>query len=109
MSLALHGAGPMAEHKAPDPMWTTEKVHAVAEKIFEEYEPHCKTDLGRMFARDMATEMAQQFQLFEALNVAGRTDTAAADLAKEVAEQHRIQISALSRRLEKLEQRQDPL
>ena len=99
----------MAEDKAPDPMWTTEKVHAVREKIYSEYEPHCKTDLGRMFARDMATVMAEQFQLFEALNVARRTDTAAADLAREVAEQHRIQISALSRRLEKLEQRQNPL
>ena len=99
----------MTEHKAPDPMWTTEKVHAVVEKIFEEYAPHCKTELGLMFARDMATVMAQQFQLFEAFSVSRRTDTAAADLAREVAEQHRIQISALSRRLEKLEQRQNPL
>ena len=47
----------MAEDKAPDPMWTTEKVHAVAEKMFEEYAPHCKTELGLMFARDMATAM----------------------------------------------------
>ena len=99
----------MAGHKAPDPMWTTEKVHAVVEKIFEEYAPHCKTELGLMFARDMATVMAQQFQIIEAIDVARRTDTAAADLAREVAEQHRIQISALSRRLEKLEQRQNPL
>ena len=99
----------MAEDKAPDPMWTTEKVHAVAEKIFEEYAPHCKTELGLMFARDIATVIAQQFQLFEAFGVSRRTDTAAAELAREVAEQHRIQISALSRRLEKLEQRQNPL
>ena len=88
---------------------TTEKVHAVVEKIFEEYAPHCKTELGLMFARDMATVMAQQFQIIEAIDVARRTDTAAADLAREVAEQHRIQISALSRRLEKLERRQNPL
>ena len=99
----------MSEHKTPDPMWTAEKLHAVAEKIYSEYAPHCKTELGLMFARDIATVIAQQFQLFEALNVARRTDTAAADLAREVAEQHRIQISALSRRLEKLEQRQNPL
>ena len=99
----------MAEQKGPDPMWTTEKVYAVVEKIFEEYAPHCKTELGLMFARDMATVMAQQFQIIEAIDVARRTDTAAADLAREVAEQHRIQISALSRRLEKLEQRQNPL
>ncbi len=99
----------MTEHKAPDPIWTTEKVHAVVEKIFEEYAPHCKTELSLMFARDMATVMAQQFQIIEAIDVARRTDTAAADLAREVAEQHRIQISALSRRLEKLEQRQNPL
>ena len=99
----------MAEHKAPDPMWTTEKVHAVREKIYSEYEPHCKTDLGRMLARDVATVIAHQFQLFEAFNVSRRTDTTAADLAREVAEQHRIQISALSCRLEKLEQRQNPL
>ena len=51
----------MAEDKAPDPMWTTEKVHAVAEKIFEEYAPHCKTELGLMFARDIATVIAQHF------------------------------------------------
>ena len=105
----MHGAGPMAEDKAPDPMWTTEKVHAVREKIYSEYEPHCKTDLGRMLARDVATVIAQQFQLFEAFGVSRRTETAAADLAREVAEQHRIQISTLSRRLEKLEQRQNPL
>ena len=99
----------MTEYKAPEPMWTTEKVHAVAERIFEEYAPHCKTELGLMFTRDIATVIAQQFQLFEAFGVSRRTDTAAADLAREVAEQHRIQISSLSRRLEKLEQRQNPL
>ena len=95
----------MAEDKAPDPMWTTEKVHAVAEKIFEEYAPHCKTELGLMFARDIATVIAQQFQLFEAFSVSRRTDTAAADLAREVAAQHRIQTSGVSQRLEKLEKR----
>ena len=63
----------MAEDKAPDPMWTTEKVHAVAEKIFEEYAPHCKTELGLMFARDIATVIAQQFQLFEAFGGSGQT------------------------------------
>ena len=95
----------MAEDKAPDPMWTTEKVHAVVEKIFEEYEPHCKTELGLMFARDMATVMAQQFQIIEAIDVARRTDTAAADLAREVAAQHRFQTSGVSQRLKKLEKR----
>ena len=99
----------MAEDRAPDPMWTTEKLHAVIEKIYSEYEPLCKTDLGRMICRDIATLMALVFQLSEAFGVSRRTDTAAADLAREVAEQHRIQISALSRRLEKLEQRQNPL
>lgn len=99
----------MSEHEALDPMWTTEKIHAVVENIFEEYAPHCKKELGLMFARDVATVMAQQFQLFEALNDARRTDESAAKLAKEIADQHRIQISALSRRLEKLEQRQNPL
>ena len=99
----------MAEDKAPGPMWTTEKVHAVIAKIYSEYEPLCKTDLGRMICRDIATLMALVFQLSEAFGVSRRTDTAAADLAREVAEQHRIQISALSRRLEKLEQRQNPL
>ena len=99
----------MAEHKAPDPMWTTEKVHAVIAQIYSEYEPHCERELDRMLARDVATVIAQIFQLGEAYAVSRRTDTAAADLAREVAEQHRIQISALSRRLEKLEQRQNPL
>ena len=90
-------------------MWTTETVNAVREKIYSEYEPHCKTDLGRMLARDVATVIAQQFQLFEAFGVARHTDESAAKLAKDVADQHRIQISSLSRRLEKLEQRQNPL
>ena len=99
----------MAEDKAPDPMWTAEKLYAVIEKIYSEYAPHCKTELGLMFARDMATVMAQQFQLYEALSVARHTDESAAKLAKDVDDQHRIQISALSRRLEKLEQRQNPL
>ena len=99
----------MAEHKAPDPMWTREKVHAVSEKIYSEYAPLCKTELGLMFARDIATLMALQFQMSEAFGVARHTDESAAKLAKDVADQHRIQISALSRRLEKLEQRQNPL
>ena len=99
----------MAEHKAPDPMWTIEKVHAVAEKSVEECEPHGKTDLGRMICRDIATLMALFFQLSEAFGVARHTDESAAKLAKDVADQHRIQISALSRLLEKLEQRQNPL
>ena len=95
----------MAEDKAPDPMWTTEKVHAVAEKIYSEYAPHCKTELGLMFARDIATVIAQLFQLGEAYEVSRRTDTSAADLAREVAAQHRIQTSSVSERLEKLEKR----
>ena len=99
----------MAEDKAPNPMWTTEKLHAVIEKIYSEYEPLCKTDLGRMICRDIATLMALFFQLSEAFGVARHTDESAAKLAKDVADQHRIQISALSRRLEKLEQRQNPL
>ena len=99
----------MAEQKGPDPLWTAERMQAAIAKIYSEYAPHCKTELGLMFARDIATVIAQQFQLFEAFGVSRRTDTAAADLAREVAEQHRIQISALSRRLEKLEQRQNPL
>ena len=45
----------MAEHKAPDPMWTTEKVHAVIAKIYSEYEPYCERELDRMLARDVAT------------------------------------------------------
>ena len=77
--------------------------------IAKEYEPHCERELDRMLARDVATVIAQLFQLGEAYEVSRRTDTAAADLAREVADQHRIQISALSRRLEKLEQRQNPL
>ena len=59
--MALHGAGPMAEHKAPDPMWTTEKLHAVIEKIYSEYAPLCKTELGLMFARDISVRHAESF------------------------------------------------
>ena len=99
----------MAEQKGPDPLWTAERMQAVIAKIYSEYEPHCERELDRMIARDMATVIAQIFQLGEAYAVSRGTDTAAADLAREVAEQHRIQISALSRRLEKLEQRQNPL
>ena len=95
----------MTEHKAPEPMWTTEKLHAVIEKIYSEYEPHCERELDRMIARDMATVIAQLFQLGEAYEVSRRTDTSAADLAREVAAQHRIQTSSVSERLEKLEKR----
>ena len=59
----------MSEHKTPDPMWTAEKLHAVIEKIYSEYAPLCKTELGLMFARDIATLMALQFQLTEAFGV----------------------------------------
>ena len=95
----------MAEHKAPDPMWTTEKLHAVIEKIYSEYEPHCERELDRMLARDVATVIAQLFQLGEAYEVSRRTDPAAAEFAREVAAQHRIQTSGVSQRLEKLEKR----
>ena len=78
----------MTEHKAPDPMWTAEKLHAVIEKIYSEYEPLCKTDLGRMICRDIATLMALVFQLSEAFGVARHTDESAAKLAKDVADQH---------------------
>ena len=99
----------MSKHKTPDPMWTAEKLHAVIEKIYSEYAPLCKTELGLMFARDIATLTALQFQLTEAFGVARHTDESAVKLAKDVFDQHRIQISSLSRRLEKLEQRQNPL
>ena len=95
----------MAEDKAPDPLWTAERTKAVIAKIYLEYEPHCERELDRMFARDMATVIAQLFQLGEAYEVSRRTDTAAADLAREVPAQHRIQTSGVSQRLEKLEKR----
>ena len=95
----------MSEHKTPDPMWTAEKLHAVIEKIHSEYAPLCERELDRMIARDMATVIAQIFQLGKAYAVSRRTDTAAADLAREVAAQHRIQTSGVSQRLEKLEKR----
>ena len=95
----------MAEQKGPDPLWTAERMQAAIAKIYSEYAPHCKTELGLMFARDMATVMAQQFQIIEAIDVSRRTDTAAADLAREVAAQHRFQTSGVSQRLKKLEKR----
>ena len=95
----------MAEQKGPDPLWTAERMKAVIAKIYSEYEPHCERELDRMFARDMASAIAQIFQLGEAYAVSRRTDTAAADLAREVAAQHRIQTSGVSQRLEKLEKR----
>ena len=95
----------MAEQKGPDTMWTAERMQAAIAKIYSEYAPHCERELDRMIARDMATVIAQIFQLGEAYAVSRRTDTAAADLAREVAAQHRIQISGVSQRLEKLEKR----
>ena len=68
----------MAEDKAPNPMWTTEKLHAVIEKIYSEYAPLCKTELGLMFSRDIATLMALQFQMSEAFGVARHTEDSAA-------------------------------
>ena len=95
----------MAEQKAPDPLWTAERMQGVIAKIYSKYEPHCERELDRMIARDMATVIAQIFQLGEAYGVSRRTDTAATDLAREVPEQHRIQIRGVSRRLEKPEKR----
>ena len=100
----------MAEDKAPNPMWTTEKLHAVIEKIYSEYEPLCKTDLGRMLARDVATVIAQQFQLFEAFGVSRLADQSACDLSNALKNQFNVQIDGVSRRLEKLEKpRRNPL
>ena len=95
----------MAEQKAPDPLWTVERLQAVIAKIYSEYEPHCERELDRMLARDVATVIAQLFQLGKAYEVSRRTDTSAADIAREVAAQHRIQASSVSERLEKLEKR----
>ena len=100
----------MAEQKGPDPLWTAERMQAAIAKIYSEYEPHCERELDSMIARDMATVIAQIFQLGEAYEVSRRTDTAAADLAREVAAQHRFQTSGVSQRLKKLEKRrQKPL
>ena len=95
----------MAEQKAPDPMWTTEKVHAVIEKIYSEYEPHCERELDRMIARDIATVIAQIFQLGEAYGVSRRTDQSACDLSNALKNQFNVQTDGVSRRLEKLEKR----
>ena len=99
----------MTEHKAPDPMWTAEKLHAVIEKIYSEYEPHCERELDRMIARDMATVIAQIFQLGEAYGVSRRADESACDLSDALRNQFNVQMDGVSRRLEKLEQRQNPL
>ena len=64
----------MAEKKAPDPLWTVERIQAVIAKIYSEYEPHCERELDRMLARDVATVIAQIFQLGEAYEVSRRTD-----------------------------------
>ena len=101
----LTGGGSIAEQKAHDPLWTAERIQAVIAKIHSEYETRCERELDRMIARDMATVIAQIFQLGKAYAVSRRTDTAATDLAREVAAQHRFQTSGVSQRLKKLKKR----
>lgn len=95
----------MAEQKAPDPLWTVERMQAVIAKIYSEYEPHCERELDRMIARDMATVIAQIFQLGEAYGVSRRADESACDLSNALKNQFNVQMDGVSRRLEKLEKR----
>ena len=86
-------------------MWTTEKVHAVIQKIYWEYEPHCERELDNMIARDITTVITLQLQLFEAFGVSRRADELACDRSNALKDQSNVQLDGVSRRLEKLEKR----
>ena len=58
-----------------------------------------------MIARDMATVIAQIFQLGEAYGVSRRADESACDLSNALKNQFNVQMDGVSRRLEKLEKR----
>jgi hypothetical protein len=89
----------------PAPQWTAEKVRSAADALYQALLPELATPGEHLLARDLAATQAQLLQFTEALEVQHRLLQESAQLAQDVAAAHRLQVRALSKRLEALEQR----
>ncbi len=87
----------------PQPMWTAENVRNAAAALLQEMQPLLKTKGEHQLAKDLTNLMATQLQLTEALEVQHRMLQKTGQLAADCAAAHRLQVRALSQRLEVLE------
>ena len=89
-----------------DIKWTTEAVETKALEMIQMWEPHCTTDMEKVFANHLAYLTASHLQLQEAyrVNVGSviRTNEKA-DLTQEIT---KVAVSGLSQRLEAVEAEQ---
>ena len=88
---------------APEPMWTAENVRNAAAALLEEMRPLLTSKGEHQLAKDLTNVMACQLQLTEALEVQHRMLQKTGQLAADCAAAHRLQVRALSQRLEVLE------
>jgi hypothetical protein len=86
-----------------EPQWTSAAVEQAAESMLKEWNPLLETDGEKVLAVHLAYTSAQVFQLQEALKANHGSSVAAVDLATEVRAQMATSISAVTRRLERLE------
>ena len=89
----------------PAPQWTADKVRSAADQLYMALAPELTTPGEHLLAKDLAATQAQLLQFTEALEVQHRLLKESAQLAEDVAAAHRLQVRALSKRLEALEQR----
>lgn len=85
--------------------WTVAAMQQAADAIYSELAAQCQTEMQRWCVREIADLRVSQLQLQQALRISHQTGQEAARLAQEAAAQHRVQIEALSRRLEALERK----
>ena len=90
---------------APKPQWTAEAVRSAADALYQALLPELATPGEHLIAKDLAATQAMLLQFSEALEVQHKLLTESAQLAQDVAAAHRLQVRALSKRLEALEQR----
>lgn len=88
---------------APEPMWTAENVRNAAAALLEEMLPKLQTEGEHQLAKDLTNVMACQLQLTECLELQHRMLQKTGQLAADCAAAHRLQVRALSQRLEVLE------
>jgi len=89
--------------KATAPQWTAAEVRRSADALYLAMAEHLSTTGEHLLAKDLAALMAQCMQFAEALEIQHRTLNETARLATDVAACHRVQMRALSQRLEALE------
>jgi len=91
------------DRKAPAPKWTADEVRRSADALYLAMADHLNTTGEHLLAKDLSALMAQTMQFAEALEIQHRTLNETARLATDVAAAHRVQMRALSQRLEALE------